>query len=430
MVCRKLVAALLNVVMCIAAQGATLPENGDYVHEGVASCANSVCHGKVSPDPTSPVLLNEYRTWLREDYHSRAYKTLTNPQSRTMADKLGLASAHTAKVCLDCHTDNVAPDRRGSRFNISDGVGCEACHGGAQEWLQSHAETGTSHADNLARGMYPTEQPMARARLCLSCHLGTASKFATHTIMGAGHPRLAFDLEVFTQNQPRHYRVDEDYRARKPYIGSVNMWLAGLVISGMQTMELLREDWFTRQTLIPELSFYQCHACHHPMDILRWRPELGVNALPPGSVRLNDASLIMLLSVLEILEDDTAAPLREAIAGLHRASLQDRAAVTGKAASLLELLTPLQDNLVDIAYSEAQKRALRAGLVSRAAAQAFRHFTAAEQAFLAVETLNLDLGDADRLKLQMNAWYDSVEDENDFQPVQFAVFAKRLQGKL
>jgi len=45
--------------------------------------------------------------------------------------------------------------------------------------------------------MYPTEEPMERARLCLSCHLGTERKFATHEIMGAGHPRLAFELELY-----------------------------------------------------------------------------------------------------------------------------------------------------------------------------------------------------------------------------------------
>ena len=57
------------------------------------------------------------------------------------------------------------------------------------------------------------------------------------------------------------------------------MWLAGLLVSSMQTMELLQEEWFTQQTLTPELSFYQCHACHHPMDDLRWQPEGGAGAL-------------------------------------------------------------------------------------------------------------------------------------------------------
>ena len=175
--------------------------------------------------------------------------------------------------------------------------------------MESHAEETTSHADNLKQGMYPTEQPLARARLCLSCHLGTKDKLATHEIMGAGHPRLAFELETFTVNQPAHYQVDADYSERKPSIPSVNMWLAGLSVTSLQSLELLQEEWFTKDTLVPELAFYQCHACHHPMDDLRWQAEGGKQALPPGSVRLNDASLIVLTAVLEQSSPDQARSL-------------------------------------------------------------------------------------------------------------------------
>jgi hypothetical protein len=430
MVCRKLSAALLAWLCCVTAQAAPLPEAGRNVHEGVASCASGVCHGKVSPDPDSPVQLNEYRTWLRNDFHSRAYKTLLNNQSKAIAAKLGLPSANAAKICLDCHADNVDASSRGRRFQISDGVSCEACHGGSGQWLESHAEQQTSHADNLAQGMYPTEQPIDRARLCLSCHLGTRDKFATHRIMGAGHPRLAFDLEVFTENQPRHYKMDEDYRERKPAIASVNMWLAGLLVSSMQTMELLQEAWFTRQSLTPELSFFQCHACHHPMDKLRWQPEGGGAALPPGAVRLNDGSLVVLQSVLQILSHKMAGELESAINALHTASMTDRASVVAQAAKLHQSLSSLESTLVNSRYSSAQITALRSGLVKRAAAGRFRHFTSAEQAFLAVETLNIALGDNNRLEKQMDGWFATVADENDFVPLKFAVFAKKLAGGL
>jgi len=429
MVCRKLNAVLIAWLCCAAANGMPLPQFGADVHEGVASCASGVCHGKVSPDPNASVQLNEYRIWLRNDYHSRAYKTLLTGQSKTMAQKLGLSSAQTAPICLDCHADNVVPDRRGARFQISDGVGCEACHGGSGRWLQSHAEQRTSHADNLAKGMYPTEQPMERARLCLSCHLGTRDKFATHRIMGAGHPRLAFELEVFTVNQPAHYKVDDDYRTRKPFIPPVNMWLAGLLISSLQTMELLQAEWFTRQTLVPELSFYQCHACHHPMDKLRWQPE-GAAALPPGTVRLNDASLVMLQAVLQILSNPLASELAAEINALHTASMADRASVVAQAARLEKSLGNLEGSLVNVEYSDTQKKSLRRGLAQRAADGRFRHFTAAEQAFLAVETLNISLGDQSRLQARMDAWFATVEDENDFVPLKYAVFAKQVLGEL
>lgn len=430
MVCRKLIAAGFALLFAGATQAAPLPETGANVHEGVASCATSVCHGKVSPDPNSPVLLNEYRTWQRSDYHSGSYQTLMGKQSKAIAKKLGLTSAHTAKMCLDCHADNPPADKRGRRFYVNEGVGCEACHGGAGQWLETHAEQGTSHADNLAKGMYPTEQPMERAKLCLSCHLGTQSKFATHEIMGAGHPRLSFELEVFTVNQPRHYDVDADYRERKPYIASVNMWMAGLLVSSMQTLELLQEEWFTKETLTPELSFYQCHACHHPMDKLRWSPEGGAAALPPGTIRLNDASLTMLQAVLDILGNDTAATLQNGINQLHSASMKDRASVVAVAANLQKALVGLDKSLVGGTYSDAQKKLLRAGLVQRSASGGFRHFTVAEQAFLAVETLSIALKDNQRIEKNMDAWFKTVADENDFIPQQFAAFASKLRSAL
>ena len=83
MVRRKLdyVAALIALLLCASgAHSQPLPGNGEYPDEGVASCATSVCHGKVSHDHDAQVLLNEYRAWLRQDYHSRAYRTLQTAQ--------------------------------------------------------------------------------------------------------------------------------------------------------------------------------------------------------------------------------------------------------------------------------------------------------------------------------------------------------------
>ena len=47
--------------LCQYAVGQPLPETAANSHKGVASCATSVCHGKISPDPDATVWLNEYR---------------------------------------------------------------------------------------------------------------------------------------------------------------------------------------------------------------------------------------------------------------------------------------------------------------------------------------------------------------------------------
>ena len=102
-----------------------LPYQNPSKHMGVASCSSSVCHGNVKSTGNYNVQLNEYVTWSHDDTHSKAYTILLNERSRAIAAKLGLPSAQTAKICLDCHTDNVPEAMRGREFNITDGVGCE-----------------------------------------------------------------------------------------------------------------------------------------------------------------------------------------------------------------------------------------------------------------------------------------------------------------
>src|SRR4029077_5302020 len=120
--------------------------SADGVHLGVASCAGNNCHGAVEPFKTSRVAQNEYLIWAQKDKHSRAFAVLREDRSRRIAKNLGLADAEHAGMCLDCHADKIPVARRGPQFQLADGVGCEACHGGAKDWLGIHV-SGASHAD-------------------------------------------------------------------------------------------------------------------------------------------------------------------------------------------------------------------------------------------------------------------------------------------
>ena len=126
-------AAAIYVVLSLSALAAEapLPIADKDSHMGVFSCAGSTCHGAVQPWQNANILQNEYITWQRKDKHAKAYQVLLNERSKRIARNLGLKSAHTAKICLDCHADNVLEARRYRTFQITDGVTCEACHGGA-----------------------------------------------------------------------------------------------------------------------------------------------------------------------------------------------------------------------------------------------------------------------------------------------------------
>ncbi len=409
---------------------APIPQNGKDKHMGVATCSSGVCHGQSVENKGENVMMNEYRTWLQHDEHSGAYKLLLKPASKLMAKKLGLKSAHTAKICLDCHADNVPVEMRGKKFQLSDGIGCEACHGGSERWLSDHKEPGATHKKNIELGLYPSEKPPDRAKLCLSCHLGTAHKFATHTIMGAGHPRLDLELESFTQNQPAHYKVDADYEKRKGSIKSVNMWLTGLVYKANSQMNLLQSKQFTKHSLFPELSFYECHSCHRGMSPTRWPLEKASKSMPAGSVRLEDAPLVVLISVLKSVDQASSQKLFMALKQLHSSSLKSKDAIQKKAKNIQAILNEISTSLITKTLTKSQKQNMRKTLIIDASQNSFRDYSSALQVFYAIETISIDLGDSDKYSKHLDKIFDKISDENKFYPDQFQVIAKLFLKEL
>lgn len=396
-------------------------------HMGVSSCATSVCHGKLAPQSNENVALNEYRVWTQEDRHSQAYRTLELPESKRIAANLGLPSAATAKICLDCHADNIPADKRGPKFQISDGVGCEACHGGSEKWLDSHAAESATHKDNLARGMYPSEQPLKRAELCLSCHLGTKDKFATHTIMGAGHPRLSFELEAYTSNQPAHYIVDADYNERKGKIDGMNLWITGQIENARRSLMLLQTDLYHSEGMMfPELAFYDCHSCHHPMDKIRWNQQRAGMGIKPGTLRLQSQNFVILQAVTAVLDPAALPDLISMTNALIRAGQSDRAAVTSVAKTFLEWMSK-RDSLSRRVYTRAEVVNVRKVLINYGAADKAGDYAAAEQIVLGVESLSYSLGDRDSKKAALDALYAAVKNDTNFSPQQFAEAAKNAQ---
>jgi len=411
-----------------AASAAVSPPATAYKHLGVASCAASVCHGKVAPQTGRNVALNEYRIWQQQDRHAQAYRALERPLGKSIAAKLGLANASTAKICLDCHADNVPDALRGPRFTLSDGIGCEACHGGSERWIKTHAQQNATHAANLALGMYPTETPVRRAQLCLSCHLGTDTKFATHRLMGAGHPRMRFELDTFSVNQPAHYQVDADYIERKGKIDEINLWLAGQIENERVYLTLLQGPLFAHAGLMPELAFYDCFGCHHALDKPRWTPERAGPGIAPGTLRLQRQSLLMLQAVAEAIgEGASANEIAESGNALTRAGQTDMAAVRDDARKLSAWLNA-REPWTKRTFSRAEITAVRRTLLSYAAKDRSSDFMAAEQVVLGVESLSYALGDHDKHGSDIDALYNAVKTSSSFDPAQFAGAARQVAG--
>lgn len=367
-------------------------QDATAIHLGVQTCAASTCHGAAQPWQNSTVLQNEFITWSTHDAHSTAYQALLSERGKRIAAQLGIGPAEKAGLCLDCHTNNVPAEKRGRNFDITEGVGCESCHGGAENWLGIHVSGLSSRPELVAAGMYPTEDPVARAELCIGCHQPNTDRLVSHRLLSAGHPRLAFELDTFTVNQPAHARIDEDYRQRKPAHDNAKLWAIGQAVAAQKQLRALAQSMSRKAGLFPELAFFECGSCHHSFDNAQWQPQPGVG-LGPGEPQLQDANLVMLRAIAAALDPATAERLKDETRALHRATRQGASAVVGAANKLADTVAAFGNQLEASPLNPDVLRATLETLASRQHAADYADFGAAEQATMAIASIFESLGE-------------------------------------
>ena len=379
---------LLGAIMSVPAMAAEppIPIVDKEIHMGVFSCSGSTCHGAVQAWPNANVLQNEYVTWQRRDKHAKAYAVLLNEQSKRIARNLGLKDAKTAAICLDCHADNVPKNRRHGTFQIADGVTCEACHGGAGRWIGTHIAANATHANNVSNGLFPTANPVNRARLCLSCHQGDDNKRMTHRIMGAGHPRLSFELDTFTAIQPAHYRVDADYAKRKGNWNGVKTWAIGQTIAVNGLLDLIIDPKRNRDGMFPELVIFDCYSCHRTMSGKKWSPR-ETTGIGPGFVEINDSNLLMLQIITRRVDPALSDQLKTRSRALHKASTESFDAVVTQAKALRQITGRMVQKFASHRFAKGDLTALFDGIVAMGLKGEYVSYAGAEQATMALSSI-------------------------------------------
>lgn len=400
-------------------------------HMGVATCASAVCHGAVSPSYNYDVLLNEYTTWSHEDAHSRAYATLETERSRDMAARLNIGDPTRAKICLDCHADNVPPQMRGDKFSIADGVGCEACHGGAEHWLTTHTSPKATYRQDVARGMYPTADLRPRAELCLSCHYGTDEKFATHRIMAAGHPRLSFEMATFLALEPPHYRIDADYRRRKPTYGGTQLWAYSQLAATQHELQQLQGPRIENTAAFPELALFNCYGCH--MSSMR-RTDWGHRILdvdaPPGSVPVSDGYLCMAWIIARDIAPTLAPTLLKLSQSLIAASARGRDQIVNESRGLQPIIARLLNVAASRQWTTADERQLLRMMLAVGAGGQYRDYIDAEQAVMGIDGLLIELKLASRHRHSLDGLYKLVQNDEAYDPDKLVIAIRELQKEL
>ncbi|MEP7155294.1 MAG: multiheme c-type cytochrome [Betaproteobacteria bacterium] len=418
-----------------------MPYQSPHETLGQVTCASSLCHGAVKRWKDSPVLQNEYVTWSRTDKHARTYSVLLNEKSKKIVANLGLKQpAHEAKICLDCHAHNIPVERRGERFKLSDGVVCEACHGPAEKWIKPHVnpvgEPAQHHAANIENGLYDTADATSRARLCLGCHFGNKDKLVTHRIMGAGHPRMSFELDTFTEIAPKHFVIDSDYAKRKTVWEGAKAWAIGQALAVQETMDILSDDKRGRDGLFPELVLFDCHACHHAMSDGRWKPKTAFGpSISPGLVRINDSNMLMLRALANTLDPKLGERIRAQVLKLHRAVAGDGDARV-EAAALKKLAGETVPVIAAADFGAPVVRRVLTELINEGIAGYYSDYAAAEQATLAVSSVGSFLEKQGAMK-SPGAYNSSLKklnallvNDERYQPAQFVTQLKDLRSRV
>lgn len=373
---------------------------------GAGSCNASGCHGLVDPKKRKfTILQNEYWLWEwnagdqqnRLDFgHSKAFENLKTPESRQMAKHLGLKSPETEPRCLACHAVPVPENRRGPNYEVTEGVTCEGCHGAAELWLGPHTRKDWDKRKGAEYGMLDTKNLVKRAELCLRCHQGADKDMVDHELIGAGHPRLSFEMDSYSELMPVHWIVPKE---EKDWSGA-RIWAVGQAEALHQQLELLVSSRKTPGVMWPDFTFFDCYACHHDVadrvrgisdaekKLQRWRVK-DLGGKKPGRLVWNAAGYTVLRHAVREVVPEKAALLDESFAKLHEM-------LTGKPVAaefeqtvgqLLQLSGQLGPALAGHTFTQKEVWSIMRRITGDATVIANAGFQSAEQAVLALSSL-------------------------------------------
>jgi hypothetical protein len=307
------------------------------MHFGVDACNTQGCHGG---DPPKNWIAGkglicrciEAIDWHKKDKHADAYRVLTGARGQQMAKILGYDVTDPkgkGRACLVCHgvvidDPKLLAASKENQFKIEEGVNCVACHGAFEEWVSRHSILVSarkwrplSRAEKQAQGgMRDLRDPLKRAALCTSCHIGNLEegKLLTHAMYAAGHPPLpGFEAAAFSDQMPRHWeylREKKDPEVQKVLgykpgdLEQAQLIVIGAAVSLRQTMALLEAQAKACMKAtkdddkVLDYANFDCYACHHDLKTLSGaqQPQIprkaGRVAMRPWSLELVKLALV------------------------------------------------------------------------------------------------------------------------------------------
>jgi hypothetical protein len=356
-------AGVLTIATTVAALGrgsqapsggfdvASAPKIERYIY-GAKSCA--ACHDQDNhptyekEDRAGMICrMNEFTRFDTEDKHELAFAALTGPRGQEMSRLLG-KDVREIEACVNCHSVPERGVRKQQYKRESDGVTCVGCHGPYAEWVEKHQRINNDEWRDLGRmakeqlyGMIDLGNPVRRAEICVSCHIGNHAegKVVTHDMCAAGHPPFpSFELATFSAAQPRHweYLSEKSLERRnriKPAPDRRNLPQTQLIVIGglvalRESMKLLADEAMANKpdpvgAQWPDFARFECYACHHDLQAKNgssWR-QVRRRDGQPGRPTPPDWPLILVrLGVAAMGSQESAIverQLREKLAGFQ-----------------------------------------------------------------------------------------------------------------
>lgn len=258
---------------------------------GTGSCSAVACHGGVGrkscEDSAMGIWRSEYTVWMTDDRHSRAYEVLHQPLATKIAENMAAGSAVIPAWkdlrCLACHTTPRSEQEFAvtGQFN-SDGVGCESCHGPAQNWLTEHTTNRWQSIDSETRQrdyqFTNTKNLEIRTRMCVGCHLGRrddgdlVNRDMNHDMIAAGHPRLNFEMSAYSDLMPNHWCENREEspspnadQNENDQLRPLRLWVTGVKVMAEEGLALSASRCGDENVPWPEFSELNCQKCHHDL---------------------------------------------------------------------------------------------------------------------------------------------------------------------
>ncbi len=299
-------ATAMSAIMCLVVDG-SVAAAAEPKLIGRGSCGSATCHGGLTD--RGPAWHRSDSVWLSKDPHVGAGTVLLKDLSKRIAIALEPQATDPEvfervliERCASCHAPSLAPVSGQPAFvpqvardasdmlavhavlrrKLAGGVSCEACHGPASEWLSSHTLASWSQKGSERftpqYGMKDTETLAARTQNCAGCHIGSRTQDGlvrdmNHDMIAAGHPALHFDMWQAQQHLPAHWdTAQERLAAVTPQTApAVYAELRRHVLGAAKRLSEERiaysKSSLQTQDFVPELSEFDCAACHHVLAV-------------------------------------------------------------------------------------------------------------------------------------------------------------------